>query len=175
MLELDRTCLPLDKTTQEISRICRELEGLVRSQSPFTGRKTGGLVSSPKDRELATLAKEMISERSLRMKSFIGLEFGEPVWDILLDLYVSHHSKRRISISSACIAANVPATTALRYISNLTNQGVIVRVPDASDARRVFITLSDEIQRSMRDYLHLVYEQRYASPEADAELNQHAH
>jgi DNA-binding MarR family transcriptional regulator len=175
MLELDRIWLPLNETTQEISRICRELEKIVRSQAPFVNAKICESVSPPTDRQLVLLAKEMIRERGLRMKYFTDLEFGEPVWDILLDLYISHHSKRRISISSACIAANVPATTALRYISNLTSQGVIFRIADASDARRVFIKLSDEMERSIRSYLRLVYEQRYACLEDDAGLNLHEH
>lgn len=68
--------------------------------------------------------------------------FGEPAWDILLDLYVAHLDGRQVAVSSACIAACVPPTTALRYLNRLERSGLIRRRPDAKDHRRVLVAPS---------------------------------
>ena len=47
-----------------------------------------------------------------------GRLFGEPAWDILLDLYIAYHEKSAVSVSSVCIAAAVPATTGLRHLGS---------------------------------------------------------
>jgi hypothetical protein len=174
MLELNDIQLPLVTTTQEISRICKELDQIIRRQPRSITGQAVELASSPEHGDLVALAKSLIAERSLRARCFTELDFGEPIWDILLDLYVSGFSSRRVSVSSACIASNVPATTALRYISVLTGQGVLIRVLDKSDARRVFLILSESACQAMREYLRRVYERRYASREADVKPSQHA-
>src|SRR3546814_4614981 len=67
---------------------------------------------------------------------------------MLLDLMAAHLSGQRVSVSSLCIAAAVPATTALRWIRALTAHGLFLRQADPSDGRRVFIALSDKAARS---------------------------
>ncbi len=47
----------------------------------------------------------------------------------------------RVAVSSLCIAAAVPATTALRWIKALTDRGLFVRAADPQDGRRVYIEL----------------------------------
>lgn len=70
--------------------------------------------------------------------------FADPAWDIMLDLYAAHLEDRKISVSSACIAAAVPATTALRWLKTLSDNGQIVRVPDLDDGRRIFVAISED-------------------------------
>lgn len=69
--------------------------------------------------------------------------FGEPAWDILLDLLTAQKDGRAISISSACIAADVPPTTALRQLSRLQLRGLIERQSDTLDRRRHYLRLTD--------------------------------
>ena len=57
--------------------------------------------------------------------------------------------RRDVAVSSLCIAAAVPPTTALRWISAMTEQGLLVRVADADDRRRVFIRLSADAAERM--------------------------
>jgi hypothetical protein len=84
--------------------------------------------------------------RSRRMRDQIFGEdaavFGEPAWDILLDLYLAHLSRREISISSACIASAGPTTTGLRYLDLLQKRGLVARHADLEDRRRVFVSLT---------------------------------
>src|SRR3546814_8312141 len=64
-------------------------------------------------------------------------------------LMAAHLSGQRVSVSSLCIAAAVPATTALRWIRALTDHGLFLRQADPSDGRRVFIALSDKAAEAM--------------------------
>lgn len=68
--------------------------------------------------------------------------FGEPGWDILLDLYVAQSKGAAVSVSSACIGADVPPTTALRWIDLMERRGMLVRSPDPRDRRRTYLRLT---------------------------------
>lgn len=100
------------------------------------------------------VAKMVYAERRRRERVFAGYAiFGEPGWDILLDLYVAHGECREVSVSSACIAAEVPPTTALRWIRMLTDKGLLTRQLDPSDRRRVNLRLAPEALKRMELYL----------------------
>lgn len=73
-----------------------------------------------------------------------GALFGDPAWDILLDLFAAWLDGKRVSISSACIAAAVPPTTGLRYLGMLEDRGLIERDPDPHDRRRSFVRVTPQ-------------------------------
>jgi hypothetical protein len=84
-----------------------------------------------------------IKARRLRERFFPADLFADPAWDIMLDLAAARRSGLRVSVSSLCIAAAVPTTTALRWIKAMVDRGMLVREADPADARRAFITLSE--------------------------------
>jgi DNA-binding MarR family transcriptional regulator len=98
-------------------------------------------------------ARRKMKERRARHKFFNSSLFGEPVWDILLDLYVRGASHQPTSVTSACIASGVPATTALRYIRLLEREGLVLRRADTADARRNFLELSPHGLALLDSYL----------------------
>lgn len=87
--------------------------------------------------------------RRLRARHLPSLSLGEPAWDILLDLATSHYWRRETSVTSLCIAADVPSTTALRWISSMTREGLIVRRPCLRDGRRSFLAISPASYQAM--------------------------
>lgn len=92
---------------------------------------------------LARLALAMYRARRARERYISGDLFGEPAWDILLDLFIAKARGQRVSVTSVCIASQVPPTTALRWIGLLQDEGLIVRDDDDKDRRRAFLRLSD--------------------------------
>ncbi|WP_225205654.1 helix-turn-helix domain-containing protein [Novosphingobium huizhouense] len=98
------------------------------------------------------IAKRLYRDRRRRGDMFDADLFGEPAWDMLLDLYIAACEDRQVSTTSACIGANVPVATGLRWIQLLENQGLIARKADPRDARRVWISLTANARRSLRSY-----------------------
>jgi DNA-binding MarR family transcriptional regulator len=99
--------------------------------------------------------RAMIKLRRMRDRFFEPSLFADPGWDILLDLYAAADEGKSVSVSSLCIAAAVPPTTALRWITNMTEAGLLVRVQDPGDARRVFIELSPDTLKQMQAYFEI--------------------
>ena len=88
----------------------------------------------------------------MRREFFDTALFADPAWDILLDLTAARAEHTRVSVTSLCIASGVPPTTALRWISQMTEAGLLDRVEDANDRRRAFIQLSDKSADAMARY-----------------------
>lgn len=99
------------------------------------------------------LARQTYDDRRRRTKIFRSEDlFGEPAWDILLDLFIAAKERRRVSVTSACIGSAVPSTTALRWITILEKQELLVREADPGDARRVYVKLSARGYAAMLEY-----------------------
>ncbi|NNC52162.1 MAG: MarR family transcriptional regulator [Erythrobacter sp.] len=96
--------------------------------------------------------RALISRRQARAKFFDAELFADPAWDILLDLAASRSERRQVCVTSLCIAAGVPATTALRWISQMVDSDLLVRIPDPHDRRRAHIALSDNTADVMARY-----------------------
>ena len=108
----------------------------------------------------ARSARDLYALRRKRDDLFDASIFGEPAWDILLDLYTADISGAQISITSACIAAAAPATTALRWINVLLDQGMIERFNDNSDGRRSFLRLTSETRTKLDSLLGVTLGER---------------
>lgn len=100
--------------------------------------------------------RKIIAARQARAKFFDAELFADPAWDMLLDLTAAHAEHQRVSVTSLCIAAEVPATTALRWIKQLVESGVFVRVEESADKRRAFIGLSEQSTEAMARYFNEV-------------------
>lgn len=112
----------------------------------------------PIDPVTAAEIRAFIRLRRLRDQFFAPDLFADPAWDMLLDLMAARLSGEAVSVSSLCIAAAVPATTALRWIRSMTDRGILVRKADPQDGRRVFIALSDESVDAIQAYFRAAKE-----------------
>lgn len=92
--------------------------------------------------EAARMIRRIIRRRRLRNEMFPLELFADPAWDILLELTASRLEGQSVPVSSLCIAATVPTTTALRWINTMIEAGWLVRRSDGKDRRRVLIELS---------------------------------
>jgi hypothetical protein len=137
----------LQQISEEVGRIASALAALSEED------RAAADVAKGKVRVDAGLVRTMIRARRLRDQFFHSEIFADPAWDMLLDLFAARLEKRRVAVSSLCIAAAVPSTTALRWIKSLSDQGLFVRIADPEDGRRVFIELSDGAAAAMENYL----------------------
>lgn len=98
----------------------------------------------PADRALLGLfAEEFYRDRRRRARHLPSKLLGEPAWDLLLDLYVAACRGHAVSVSNACLAADAPASTALRWLQHLQVEGLVERLPDKTDARRHYVRLTE--------------------------------
>jgi len=132
---------------------------LDRVITAFGGASPPARIASSDDRDPGTSETEVtkvraiIAARARRDQHFRPNMFGEPDWDMFLDLFVAQLTGAQISVNSLCIAARVPATTALRHITILERHGDIQRESDPFDRRRSFLRLSDQTFDGMRNWL----------------------
>ena len=161
----------LRRLSEEVARIAETLARLTRSEdadprpgvrdrgSGYRGPDTGPAVEIN-----AAEIRAVIRARRMRAQFFADELFADPAWDMLLDLFAAQLERRQVSVSSLCIAAAVPPTTALRWIGTLHEAGLFERQADPSDRRRAYIGLSAKGLDGMRSYagavkragLHLV-------------------
>lgn len=97
--------------------------------------------------------RAMLRARRLRDEHFPAGLFADPAWDILLDLMSARLERKQVTVSSLCVAAAVPPTTALRWIGVLADRGLLVRTIDGADRRRAFVALSDGTARALGGWL----------------------
>lgn len=154
-----------DDTIDRQNRINETIDGLLRIQRLATASReslnlfveNGRPPEPPLHSEPLETAQRQLKLRRHRDAVFsaagYGGIFGEPGWDMLLDLYIAWKQSRKISVSSICIAAAVPPTTALRHLSRMLQLGLATRRPDPDDSRRVWIELTDTTVDLMRALL----------------------
>lgn len=89
-------------------------------------------------------AEHWYALRRRRDTVFEGLNlFSEPAWDILLSLRIAQGKGRRETVGSVSIAAACPLTTASRHVGELVKLGLVAREEDATDARRIHLSLTE--------------------------------
>lgn len=102
--------------------------------------------------ELEKIALDIRAERRHRYVLFGQHLFADPAWDILLVLTIAGCRQRRMTVSKLCDEVDAPMTTALRWIANMTDEGLLVRLEDRTDKRRKFLELSPDAMRKMAQY-----------------------
>jgi len=103
--------------------------------------------------DLSASAKRTYEHRRLRDRVFQEPElFGEPVWDMLLDVAVAEDRGACLSVTSACIGSCVAETTALRWLKMMEVRGLICREPDPRDGRRSFVRLTKDGRAKLELY-----------------------
>lgn len=153
--------LRLQRLADEVGRIARTLSDIAGTESNPGSAFGDGLIGyraqpprpSSEGGIFTSDVRGIIRLRRMREQFFHGELFADPAWDMMLDLMAARLEGVRVAVSSLCIAAAVPPTTALRWIKTMTDAGLFVRVPDPADARRVFIELSENAAEAMTRYL----------------------
>ncbi len=145
--QLETLSGPLDdETVVKASAFSFDGEGLRDPARQKQTRKTRPALPDPR------LVRKIIRQRQMRGRFFQSELFADPAWDMLLDLTAARVEHKRVSVTSLCLASGVPPTTALRWISQMTELGLFSRAEDDTDRRRAFITISDKACDAMAHF-----------------------
>ena len=150
----DNSAARLRQLSDEVGRIAATLARLSSGPeaTPAPAVQAVPAPAEPAAEVSRDLLRAVIRARRLRARYFTEELFADPVWDMLLDLTQAEVAQIRVPVSSLCIAAAVPATTALRWIKTLTDSGMLLRRADPHDGRRVFVELAPATSTAMRNY-----------------------
>jgi len=147
----DQNAARLRQLSDEVSRIAATLARLSSGPAPIAPIAEPTPGADVPDVSADTV-RAVIRARRLRARYFAEDLFADPAWDMLLDLLQAEIAHLRVPVSSLCIAAAVPATTALRWLKTMVSQGLFVRRADPHDGRRVFVELAPDASRALRRY-----------------------
>lgn len=149
-----------------VDRLIRHLDAVqtalneMRESSDTRTSLEASAGSRPRESAYQT-AQRLFSDRRVRSSYFSDENlFGEPGWDILLDVYIHQSQDDDVSVKSACIGSGAPATTALRWLGVLEEMSLICSVSDPNDQRRRFIRLTPKGHERLTRYLESVARKR---------------
>lgn len=110
-------------------------------------QKTAQTVISPQNDQssrqhdvLVAMARSELKARQRQKEIFSeGEVFGEPAFEILLDVYIACAEDRPVTATQVCANAGVSATIGARHMAILERQGLISRHRCTSDFRCTYV------------------------------------
>ena len=102
-------------------------------------------------------ARRAYNERKVR-PNFVGNGdmFGEPAWDMLLDLFISQANEEEVTVKAGCLHADIPPTTTIRWLKVLEQNGLIMSHVDPADPKQHLIHLTATGYEGMLRYLESI-------------------
>jgi len=95
----------------------------------------------------------ILSARRKRRKYLGERLFAEPAWDILLHLYAAElEDEQSLSLEGLAGAAQVPASTVLRWVHALEADGLIAPKTPPADPSQTFVNLSETGRAALGSY-----------------------
>ncbi len=91
----------------------------------------------------AAVAKSILAERRRRTSEFDSSLFGEPAWEMLLELFVAEASGIAADAAGLETKAGVAMTTGSRWLDVLAAQGLVERRRLGVDLSTEFVELTD--------------------------------
>jgi DNA repair protein RadC len=106
------------------------------------------------DDERARNNARSTARRRLLRRQLLGHDelFGEPAWQMLLDLFIHDGDDVPLSMSALSAAAGIPSSSAMKLVQRLCDAGLLERTIDMFDRRRSLVRLAPEVAHKLRAY-----------------------
>ncbi|NBX58710.1 MAG: hypothetical protein EBT64_09570, partial [Gammaproteobacteria bacterium] len=148
VLEAQRRHTSVKDPLLQDGRLARLVERAVAQQP----RRATGREQPPELRTLQLLA----DLDDCRAHALEGILEPDATWSMLTELLRARLSRRRLSVTSLCLASKSPVTTALRRIERLLEAGLVSCTQDPKDRRRKYIELTADGADRVHDALKAV-------------------
>ena len=103
--------------------------------------------------DLTDFARHILAGRKERDRFFDPMLFSNPAWDILLNLYLADAEGRAVSVIDSCSLSSIPQGVALRWLSYLKQEQMVIEASDPGRPRHTVIRLSDHARLTISSYL----------------------
>ena len=88
------------------------------------------------------LATALREAHRLRTTIFPEARFGNPDWDVMLDLFIQEMNGFRTSLDHLALTGDLPAAVVFESVAVLAGIGLLERTPDRFDDRIVWLSLT---------------------------------
>lgn len=150
--------MSVERQLSRLNALAHELRSLAQKlddrREPSISRMAAANIGRGTPSRTALLNATRFAYRARRLRDgfFDPRLFGEPGWDMLLALYESALSHQRMTTGSLCRTSEVPPTTALRWIEELTATGLVCCEKSEDDRRVRYQVLTAQGFRAMTLY-----------------------
>lgn len=92
--------------------------------------------------------------RLLLRRQLLGADrlFGEPAWDMLLELFIAYCEGATVPTGALGIGSGLSSSSAQRLVQRLVDARLVLCAPDPDDGRRHLVSLSPEIAHRLTAY-----------------------
>lgn len=101
-------------------------------------------------------ARQIMERRRLREKGFRPTFFGEPAWEMLLELYIRESSGASTTVEQLQAGSGSPASTVERWLQLLERDGLVNRRSHPVDHGTEFVELADPARESLETYFKAI-------------------
>ena len=101
--------------------------------------------------------KELLKARRVRGHFFGEHLFADAAWDILLHSYIAHLDDEQLLVSALLRASLLPATTIVRWVKALEQEGWLKHTHDTVDDPRASLRLTAAGKVGMDGYFAVVW------------------
>lgn len=78
--------------------------------------------------------------------------FGDPGWDMLVDLFIAIEEGRRLTAAELCAEAGVPLSTAYRWLTLMESRGLVVRSLSENNLQQSTVIISAQAREDMKRF-----------------------
>lgn len=150
LLEAEEQSVLQPETLSSLLDKVLDIQSSLRQLANAAAAAAIGCASEPGALEIRV--RRILKLRSSRRRIFGDDLFGEPAWDMLLELYLAKLAGKTEAVSSICLASGVPFTTALRWLKHLEKNEWVRRAADTKDARRILLFLTPRGEAAMEEF-----------------------
>ncbi|MBO9498441.1 MAG: hypothetical protein J7496_10450 [Novosphingobium sp.] len=135
----------LTRLADELAQAARETDVRAGNDNR-SGNEAPAPAVSPRD-----YFEALLRQRRARDRYFGSTLFGEPAWDIMLELMIARIDGREMRVSELALASYAPDMATRQYIDALAEAKLIDLYEDTVAQDDCFLTLSSEAARRMAE------------------------
>lgn len=129
------------------------LGGSILSTNQDFENSTDEISLDPADLTIFNLAAHIANQNKLRSQYFRGLEFGDPVWDILLDIYVSENLDRPTTLDAIAERQDQSRSLCSRCIDYLVERGAVFTNNNQYTAPKFRFLASEKTKQEIKAWM----------------------
>ena len=101
---------------------------------------------------MLALAKALLAQSVMRQRLFDGF-LRQPVWDMLLCLYVALLERAEPTQRAICASSGVPFSTARRWLSKMEQDGLVTCRSGRGDAHETVVEITEQAAAAVEGLL----------------------